>query len=83
MRVPRVARLAAEFEADADFLADAGEALEHHCGALGAEFGGVHGAFVDAGGGRAGVEVVGVPGCGECVGGETSFVGGDGEVEFW
>ena len=83
MRVPRVARLAAEFEADADFSADVLEALEHRGGALGAEFGGVHGAFVNAGGGRGGVEVVGVPGCGEGVGGEAAFMGGDGEVEFW
>ena len=83
MRVPRVARLATEAEADANFFADALEALEHHDGALGAEFGGVQGAFVDAGDRRVRVKVVGVPCCSKGVGGEAGFMGSDGEVELW
>ena len=84
MAVPRVARLAAETEGDARFLADGGEALDDHGGLFGAEFRIEVGALVDAGVGRGGVQVEGPPGRGEGVrGGRVGgFVEGDATLEF-
>lgn len=84
MRFTRVARLAAEFEVDADVFADGGQALEDQGGFLGAEFLGVVGAFVGAGTRGGGVEVEGEPGCGEGIGGlgVQVSVGGDAGFEF-
>lgn len=84
VRVARVARAAAESEGDADGFAGGGEALEDGGGALRAEFLGVVGLFVDAGGWRVRVQVEGVPGGGEGVGGVgvEALVGGDAGFEF-
>ncbi len=84
MRVARVARLAAEFEVDADGFAHGRETLEDGCGSFRAEFLGVVGALVDAGFRGVRVEVEGEPGGGEGVGGVgvEAFVGGYAGFEF-
>ncbi len=84
VRVARVARLAAEFEVDADGFAHGRETLEDGCGSFRAEFLGVVGALVDAGFRGVRVEVEGEPGGGEGVGGVgvEAFVGGYAGFEF-
>ena len=84
MRVARRASSAAKGEVDADAVADGGETLEDHAGALRTELGFVIGGLVDARLWGGGVEVKRVPGCGEGVIGirVCGLVEGDGFFEL-
>ena len=84
MTVPCIARLAPEDKIDPGFLADGGQALDDHVRLLGAEFRIEVGALVDAGVGRGRVQVEGLPGRGEGVGGGRvrGLVESDAALEF-